>query len=216
MTAQHTTAPPTVDIYSPAELSYLLAGRPGSAAKRARDYLGLAELGEGDAGLLTGVQALAASARATVVDGEIELSDAAKMVGFVLATASRWVRISIDADDTFVAMAFVQGPTVKETLILRILPLGNVEVALAEIGVASSVRSMFTGYLGRHDTLLLSIRADETAGYREVAVDRIGTGAPITLIRAHRVLGLDDVAERTGSELSLDELLDHVGTVVGE
>jgi hypothetical protein len=133
-----TDAPIQVSSYTPTELSYLLAGRDNVEARRARSVLGLAEMQEGDPELLLAVQSLASRGLVSVTEHVVEISGPAKVLGYVLGTATDWTRLIVQADARVDAVVVITSPEVPGSLALRATSLGNYEAVATQPGVHPS------------------------------------------------------------------------------
>lgn len=184
--------------YTPAELSYLLAGRDNAEANRAREILGLDELHEGDASLLTAVQSLRARGLVTATpEGDVDLEQSTKVVGFVLGTGTDWTRLAVDANGTVSALVVVKSPEVENALILRLDEFGNYQAAATLAGVHPSqiTGTMVSGYLGQGGLVTVSVRRD-TPESQSVLVARADTATDeFTITNRSAIPGSDDVTD---------------------
>jgi len=194
-----TDAPTQVSSYTPTELSYLLAGRDNVEARRARSVLGLAEMHEGDPELLLAVQSLASRGLVRVEENVVEISNPAKMLGYVLGTGTDWTRLIVQADARVDAVVVIVSPEVPGALILRATSLGNYEAVATQPGVHPSqiTGSMVSGYLANFDEVLVSVHRDtpDLSGVLVMEHTRGSDDWSVTLRTA--VPGTDDVVDGT-------------------
>lgn len=194
-----TDAPTQVSSYTPTELSYLLAGRDNVEARRARSVLGLAEMHEGDPELLLAVQSLASRGLVRVEENTVEISNPAKVLGYVLGTATDWTRLIVQADARVDAVVVIVSPEVPGALILRATSLGNYEAVATQPGVHPSqiTGSMVSGYLANFDEVLVSVHRDtpDLSGVLVMEHTRGSDDWSVTLRTA--VPGTDDVVDGT-------------------
>jgi hypothetical protein len=194
-----TDAPIQVSSYTPTELSYLLAGRDNVEARRARSVLGLAEMQEGDPKLLVAVQSLASRGLVSVVENKVEISGPAKVLGYVLGTATDWTRLIVQADARVDAVVVITSPEVPGSLALRATSIGNYEAVATQPGVHPSqiTGAMVTGYLDNFDDVLVSVHRDtsELSGVLIMEHTRGSDDWSITLRTS--VPGAEDVPDGT-------------------
>lgn len=207
--------------YTPAELSYLLAGRESESAGFAREALSLAELHEGDAGVATGAQALVANGRAHVESGSVVLGDEAKIIGYVLGTARDWLRLSLQTENSdegvgTVAMAFVAGAPGEPAVAARVLPLGIVEFGVVdpERTIADAAIALVEGYLGTYDTLAVAVQRD-TGGVESSFGFARGQGEPLRVLHRRAVPGLDDLSGGEGEPVDTGVVVGQLRALVG-
>lgn len=208
-------------IYSPSELSYLLAGRDESPAEFARETLGLTRLAEGDAGVLTGAQSLVASGRAAVVGDTIEIGDEARLIGFLLGTSPRWVRVSIqtDAPDegvSSVAMAFAGSERESPSLAIRVLPLGNLEIAILDpaASVVSAAEALVRGYLGRYEIVTVAVQHRTESFSGELGASR-PVDEDLRIVYRQRVPGHDRLAHPEVEAVTEEEFFTQLEALFG-
>jgi hypothetical protein len=192
-----TDAPIQVSSYTPTELSYLLAGRDNVEARRARSVLGLAEMQEGDPELLVAVQSLASRGLVSVVENKVEISGPAKVLGYVLGTATDWTRLIVQADARVDAVVVITSPEVPGSLALRATSIGNYEAVATQPGVHPSQITGVTGYLDNFDDVLVSVHRDtsELSGVLIMEHTRGSDDWSITLRTS--VPGAEDVPDGT-------------------
>lgn len=158
--------------YTPKELSYLLAGRENVEALRAREIFGLELVTEGSPVLLEAVQSLRTRGLVTVDDnGDVDLEQSTKVLGFVLGTATDWIRLAVEAAGRVEALVVLKSPEVGNALIMRLDQFGNYQAVATKPGVHGSeiVGTMITGYLAQGGKVSVSVRRD-TANHHSVLV----------------------------------------------
>jgi hypothetical protein len=182
------TAAPT-SAYTPVELAYLLAGRTGAGPELARRHLRLRELKEGDPEVPAAVQSMSARGLVSVKGDDVQIENAAKVVGFVLGTADDWTRIIAATDSQTDVIFVVSSPDVPSALVVRVTPLGTFDIVATRPGVHRSqvAGQLSTVYLQNFDEVGLSV--DRSGGGRdsEIRVERIRSEG---VWRLHRRRGL--------------------------
>jgi hypothetical protein len=209
-----------ISTYSPGELSYLLAGRTTAPADFARKSLGLEQLDEDDVGVLTGAQNLVANGKAAVEAGLVQIGEEAKVVGYLLGTATDWIKVSIQtehADEgvTSIAMAFASSEPDGPALVMRILPLSNIEIAVLgpEASTAVAAEALVRGYLERYEIVTVAVQREAGDFAGEVGAARTAD-TPLRVIRRIRVEGLDDVRHPQWEEASNADFLTQLATLL--
>lgn len=207
--------------YTPAELSYLLAGRDSASAGFAREALGLVELNEGDEGVATGVQTLVSAGRAHVENGEVKISEEAMFIGYTLGTATDWLRVSIQTEKpeegiASVAMAFVGSEPGAPALAVQVLPLGLVQFGIVEptMTIAAGAVQLVEGYLGAYDTLAVAIQRDENGTESSLGFAR-GQGKPLRVLHRREVPEHADYADEAGENVDVAAVITQVRALVG-
>lgn len=207
--------------YTPAELSYLLAGRDTASAGFAREALGLVELAEGDEGVTAGAQALVSSGRAHIVNGEMKLSEEAMFIGYTLGTATDWLRVSIQTEKpeegiASVAMAFVGSEPGEPAVAAQVLPLGLVQFGIVEptTTIAEGAVRLIEGYLGAYDTLAVALQRDHDGVESSIGFAR-GQGKPLRVLHRREVPGHTDLADEAGENAEVPAVIAQVRALVG-
>lgn len=206
--------------YSPVELSYLLAGRTSSSAHAARETLALQTLAEGDVGVLQGAQSLVAQGRAEVTGDTIVIGEEARLVGFLLGTASRWIRVSLQMENeeegvTTVAMAFADRDDSSPSLAVRVLPLGNVEVAILApaASIEEATESLVKGYLDAYVIVTAAVEQRRGASSGEIGATR-RSDDDLAIVYRKNVPDHEDRVHPQRDAATTTEFLDQVRSLI--
>lgn len=182
--------------YTPKELSYLLAGRDNIEAVRAREVLGLEVVTEGSPVILDAVQSLRTRGLVTVDDeGDVDLEQSTKVLGFVLGTATDWTRLGVEAAGRVEVLVVLKSPEVGNALILRLDQFGNYQAVATSPGVHGSeiVGTMVTGYLSQGGRVSVSVRRDTADFHSVLVVDADTDAGSFTLTNSEGITGVPTV-----------------------
>jgi hypothetical protein len=184
--------------YTPAELSYLLAGFDSAEARHGRNMLGLAQLHEGDPGILRAVQSLANRGLVTVdASGDpVDIAFSAKLLGYALGTGTDWTRLMAQVDGRLESVVVVESPGTPGVVILRTTPAGNFE-ALAtnpNVGISDVVGALVRSYPTSTKDVIVSVTRDAPGLSGALIAEHVrGTDDWTVGLRA-TVPGADDIA----------------------
>ncbi len=184
--------------YTPAELSWLLAGRDNPEAERARQILGLTVVAEGDELIRTAVQSLRARNLVSVDEnGDVDIEQATKVIGFVLGTGTDWTRLGIEDNGRVEVLVIVSSPEVESALILRLDEFGNYLAAATNPGVHASqiTGTMVAGYLTQGPKVAVSVRRDTSARSSALVVQADTSTDAFTVVVRSGIEGTADIVE---------------------
>ncbi|MET0990200.1 MAG: hypothetical protein ABWY54_06105 [Glaciihabitans sp.] len=168
----------TSSTYTPAELSYLLAGRDNAEAVRARSILGLEEFTEGDPRILPAVQSLSSKGLVTAIDDDVAISETAQALGYLIGNANDWTRIALLADGRVEALVVLSAPGVDGGLILRADRMGNYEAVATLPGVHPTqvTGSIISGYLSQWAEVTVSLHRDLDERATALVMEHVASG----------------------------------------
>lgn len=119
-------------LFTPTELSWILAGRDTKSAQYTREIFNLADLKEGDPKVLDAVQSLIARGMAEVEGDEVKPSDAIALLGFTLSNADYWAQLTLKVEDDDPEILFTVGNEgLRSVFFIRMAALGVVEVSVS-------------------------------------------------------------------------------------
>jgi len=207
--------------YTPAELSYLLAGRQTPEAARARQVLGLAEIFEGDPSILPSVQSLRARGLVTIGgedDDTVELAQSTQAMGYVLGTANDWTRLAVATPDRVEALVVASAPGVPSALVLRADRVGNYQAVATkpETHPSQIVGMVVSGYLAQVDQVTVSIHRDKGDDARVLVAEASVSADQFTVTRRSGLTGADDVADGETVVVDKATYLSNLETLLGE